>query len=74
VILVRLTHDFFRNSMLAAISDCFFFGHNAIVVRVPLLEIRQARGIAFNSQQIATSPTPSRSARHVLVKNDSSGL
>jgi hypothetical protein len=44
VILVRLTHDFIRNAMLAAISDCFFFGHNAIVVCVPLLEIRQARG------------------------------
>ena len=42
MILVRLTHDFIPNAMLAAISDCFFFGHNAIVVRVPLLEIRQA--------------------------------
>jgi hypothetical protein len=62
VILVRLTHDFIRNAMLAAIIDCFFFGHNAIVVRVPLFEIRQARGIAFHSQQIAASSTRSRSA------------
>jgi hypothetical protein len=62
VILVRLTHGFIRNAMLAAISDCFFFGHNAIVVRVPLLEIREALGIAFHGRQIASSPTRSRSA------------
>jgi len=48
--------------MLAAISDCFFFGLNAILVRVSLIEIREARGIAFHSQQIATSPTRFRSA------------
>jgi hypothetical protein len=49
VILVRLTHDFIRNAMLAAISDCFFFGHNAIVVRVPLLEIQ---GLPFTASKL----------------------
>lgn len=45
VILVRLTHDFICDAMLAAISDRFFFGHNTIVIRVTLLKIRHARRI-----------------------------
>ena len=41
MILVLLAHDFIRDTVLATISDCLLFGHNPIVICIPLLEIRQ---------------------------------